>query len=450
MYHSYFNFSVSPFENNLDQRFLFFSAGHREVIAALLYFIQENQGFALVCGDVGTGKTMLVNTLLNRLPESVQPVLIANPEVRYNDILIYVAGILGIDANGKRVLELIDRVKEALVASCRLGKRFVLIVDEAHLLPPGTLEQIRLLSNIETQEHKLFQILLIGQYQLSHKLSKPGMFQLRQRIRINRFLAPMDEAETIQYIDHRLRVAASNFASCFKPDCAGLIFKITKGVPRSINNLCDSALLICMANKLPKVTRRILKKADHALNSDVIFTPPKRTFIPSGFRNILRLPVAAGLVFFALIGISGYHWLNSVGKAPLQPLMKASEPTVNIPRQALSVSEKMPILSETASYSPAPLAPEPGQPAAPVSEVTQALEKEPHLAENKSYFQEPGTQELSQPGTSVSGVSPEMEQSIEAGSMVSKQLQPDGVDSPSEPPVPGSRILLNREIHFLP
>jgi type II secretory pathway predicted ATPase ExeA len=245
MYNSHFGFSSSPFENTLAPRFLFLSSGHNEVISALLFFIREKKSFALVCADVGTGNTMLINHLLSRLPQTVHPIVIANPNVKYTEILRYIARTLNIAGPAKSLLQLIDEVKLALVENARKGRRFVLIIDEAHLLSPSSLEAVRLLSNIETSEKKLLQILLIGQYELSHKLSMPEMRQLRQRINVNRFLSPMSAEETFQYVNYRLKVAGSNFDSCFEPDCKKEIFKRTGGVPRAINRLCDSALLIC-------------------------------------------------------------------------------------------------------------------------------------------------------------------------------------------------------------
>jgi general secretion pathway protein A len=308
MYNNYFKFSDSPFENNLDQRFLFFSANHKEVAASLLYFIKWKKGFALVCGDVGTGKTMLINYLLNKLPDSVHPIMIANPDVGYIEILRYVAGILKIDAKGKRVLDLVDHVKAALVEASLRGERFVLIIDEAHLLPDKSIEQIRLLSNIETQKQKLFQILLLGQYELSYKLDRPEMRQLRQRININRFLAPMDAAETIQYIDHRLRLAGASFDACFESDCRHLIFKMTNGVPRSINQLCDSALMVCMAEKRQKVSRKVLKRAAAALRSDILFTPRFHAGSTALSWKWIRPLAAFGAfaIILILLGLSGY------------------------------------------------------------------------------------------------------------------------------------------------
>jgi general secretion pathway protein A len=273
MYNPYFGFSGSPFENTLDQRFLYLGEEHQEVLAALLYFIETKKGFALVCGDVGTGKTMLINSLLDQLPETVSPVLIANPFVSSQELLLYLAYALGIKATGEeKVLELTDAVKTALLEAKGRDRHLILIIDEAHLLSDQALEEIRLLSNIETPDQKLLQILLVGQYELSHNLDRPEMRHLRQRLNVNRFLSHLDPAETIAYIDHRLHQVGSSFASVFEGNCRRLIFRLTRGVPRSLNRLCDNALLICMAEGRRQVNRRTLKQAHVALEADRLAT----------------------------------------------------------------------------------------------------------------------------------------------------------------------------------
>ena len=273
MYTSYFGFADSPFENNLDQRFLFLTEDHKEVLAALLYFIKENKAFAILCGDVGTGKTMLLNSFIDRLPTSYHPIVISNPSVEFREILDYVARTLGLEAPGMNVLEVIDEVKKALLAAQIEKKFYFVVIDEAHLLSDRSLDDIRLLSNIESHDRKLLQILLVGQYELSYKLQRPQMRQLRQRITINRFLSSMDFDETSRYINYRLKMVGSRFKSCFEADCLPLIYKITDGVPRQINHLCDNALLVCKAEDRKKVNKKIVRKTDKALRSDLIFAP---------------------------------------------------------------------------------------------------------------------------------------------------------------------------------
>jgi len=327
MYNSYFGFSQSPFENNLDQRFLFLGEDHREVLAALLYFIETKKGFAIVCGDVGTGKTMLINSLLNRLPTTVKSIIISNPWVNSQDLLFYLAKMLKIKTTGlKNVLELTDKVRNALLEAKHQDKHIILIIDEAHLLSDQALEEIRLLSNIETQDQKLLQILLVGQNELSHKLDRPEMRHVRQRININRFLSHLNYSETIHYIDHRLQEVGASFPSVFEDNGKGLIFKLTKGVPRSINQLCDNALLIAMTEGQRRVNRQTLKKAKEALQTDRIFTPKawrKKARSHLGKYGELWVPIGTGVIII-LLGIISLMAAFWPGRSRLEPQINMS------------------------------------------------------------------------------------------------------------------------------
>ena len=379
MYNPYFHFSCSPFENNLNQQFLYFSEGHDEIIASLLYFIQQKKSFALVSGDVGTGKTMLIHHLLGRLPGPVEPILIPYADVEYIEILRYIARIIKVNPEGKRVLDLIDDIKVALTKAYLHGQQVVLIIDEAHLLSIGSLEHIRLLSNIEITSNKLLQILLIGQNELRHKLRRREMRQLRQRINVNLFLSPMSSSETIEYIDHRLRVAGSGFDTCFESECKKLIYKITGGVPRSINLLCDTALLICKTEKGDKVTERVLKKAHDALHNDVAQAPkeskPGRFFSVKKFSaEILQPALAAGVLVFVLtLGFLGYKgnlvenlkgWIygpgspkavNTIVERPLPPVSEVKNEEISKPPGA---EENSPSSSKPDSVTPQTPGPE--------------------------------------------------------------------------------------------
>jgi general secretion pathway protein A len=271
MYNAYFGFSESPFENNLNQRFLFLSDSHKEVLAALYYFIKDKKGLALVGGDVGTGKTMLINSFIALLPSQIHSITISNPHVSNLELVRFIAKDLGIAVQKENVLELIEKTKGALIAARQQGRDYLLIIDEAQVLSNENLEQIRLLSNIEIPEGKLLQILLVGQYEMSQKIDSDDMRQLRQRININRCLFPLTQAETFAYIDHRLQAAGSSFQARFAENCVKMVHDLTGGVPRNINLLCDNALFICMTEGLEKVNPQILKKAWKVLQTDSIW-----------------------------------------------------------------------------------------------------------------------------------------------------------------------------------
>ena len=372
MYNNYFGLSDAPFENNLDQRFLYFSANHRDVAAALLHFIKWKKSFALVCGDTGTGKTLLIHYLLSRLPDDVHPILTADPDASFMEILQAVAGILKIADPGQCEPELdIDQMKPALTAACGQGKRFVVIVDDAHLFSDWGFEQIRLLSNVETPKHKLFQILFVGHCALSDRLIGPEMRQLRQRIAINRVLAPMDAAETLLYVDHRLKMVGGSFDACFEPDCRDPVFKMTWGVPSNINRLCDISLRACMSEKLPKVNLEILKKAGADLRSDAFFTPGTHAGSGASSGNSVRLLAVftTSVVIWALIGIYGYQ--GGLGEGvqtfllSLDPAMSTTPAAVHQPVSETVAEPELPAADITS--------PESGT-GAPLSELRQTLQ----------------------------------------------------------------------------
>jgi type II secretory pathway predicted ATPase ExeA len=306
MYNSYFGFSQSPFENNLDQRFLFLSKDHREVLGALLYFAETKQGFAIVCGDVGTGKSMLINAVLDRLPDSAQPIMMLTPHGSSLDILNHIAEALEVKVTAKEsVQQLTDKVKKSLTSAEHRKKSFLLIIDEAHLLSDQDLEEILQLSNIETYDQKLLQILLVGQHELSHKLDRPEMRHLRKRINVNRFLSPLNPEETFQYIDHRLKQVGSSFAVVFEDQCRSLIFKLTSGCPRLVNQLCDNALLIGMTEGRRKVNREVLQEAHETWKTDKIFTAKSSRALTYRGRRVIkpRVVLAGSVVVLVLLGI---------------------------------------------------------------------------------------------------------------------------------------------------
>jgi type II secretory pathway predicted ATPase ExeA len=342
---------------------------------------------------VGTGKTMLVNAFLDRLPETVQPVMIANPRVSPQDLLVYVAKALEIKTTGKNVLELMDGVKNALEESRRLDKQVVLLVDDAHLLSDQGFEEIRLLSNLESPDQKLLQILLVGDYGLSHKLNRPEMEPVRQRINVNRFLSPLSGSETGQYIDQRLHQVGSSFASVFAEKSLGQIFKMTKGIPRLINQLCDNALLISLTAGAGKVNRKTLKKAAAALETDRIHTPPaaisrKSSRIRRYGAVLISLGVGVG-VAMGWLGTVAVH--RGVWPGMVQPIagtmastgqpapgITAKAPPPAIPEKQAPSFEKdlvRPEETKTAPGTPAELKPESKSPGKAVLAATPGVNR---------------------------------------------------------------------------
>lgn len=340
MYNSFFGFSESPFKNNLDRRFFFLGEGHQEALAALVYFVSEQKEFALLCGDVGTGKTMIVNEFLHRLSKSSQAILLTYSDIEYQQLIYYIADQLEVEHQTSRsVLGLINGIKTALLRAKQSGKHTLLVVDEAHLLPDRTLDHIRLLSNLETDEGKLIHILLVGQNELAVRLDQVEMRQLRQRININRILAPLSTAETIQYVDHRLRIVGSDFMSCFELNCSDSLYKLTGGVPRLINLVCDTALLISKINKQRKVDSATLTKASLALRSDTVFSSrsskTKQKLHRSG---TYWIPIYFFILFFAIIAVVFFLGHNGYFGKSRTTTSRASTNTLDSAKQPVAES----------------------------------------------------------------------------------------------------------------
>jgi general secretion pathway protein A len=267
MYLKFFDLKEKPFELTPAPRFLFLTPGHREALAQLVYGIQEQKGFILMCGEVGTGKTTLLRTLLHRLGDQVDSAFITNSTLPFDEILEYALADLGVpDPKGTRAQRLIA-LNKFLIEQRRAGRTTVLIIDEAQNLSSETLEQIRLLSNFETSSEKLVQIILAGQPELLDKLQRPELRQLRQRIALRCVLEPMKEEEVEQYIASHLRVAGAR-RQFFDSAAIRHIARYASGIPRLVNILCDHCLLYAYADQTREVNgvvvRRVITYLDEA------------------------------------------------------------------------------------------------------------------------------------------------------------------------------------------
>ncbi len=244
MYKEYFGLKESPFSIAPDPHYLYMSDNHREALAHLLYGINSDNGFVLLTGDVGTGKTTVCRCLLAQLPENSNIAFILNPKVTVDELLATICDELGIGYPPGNISNkvFIDSINDYLINANKKGRRIVLIVEEAQNLRPEVLEQIRLLTNLETNERKLLQIIMLGQPELNELLARPELRQLTQRITARYHLGPLTKQELAAYVLHRLSVAGVN-RKLFPSRTIDRLFHLSGGIPRMINLLCDRALL---------------------------------------------------------------------------------------------------------------------------------------------------------------------------------------------------------------
>lgn len=271
MYLAYFHLSEFPFSISPDPRFLFLSRRHREALAHLLYGVGEGGGFVQLTGEVGTGKTTLCRSVLEQAPGEVDVALILNPKQTAPELVASVCDELQVPyPEGTTSLKvLIDALNRHLLASHGSGRRTVLIIDEAQNLGGEALEQIRLLTNLETTTHKLLQIILLGQPELQGLMARPELRQLAQRVTARYHLTPLRRPETAAYVRHRLAVAGGD-PSTFTGGALRLVHRLSGGVPRLVNVICDRALLGAYARNAPRVTRALVRRAAREVRGERI------------------------------------------------------------------------------------------------------------------------------------------------------------------------------------
>lgn len=261
MYEAFFNLEDSPFGLTPDPRFLFRSKGHHGVLSTLVYGITSQKGVMALIGDVGTGKTTLCWALMRELPEHVQSALVLNPHLSDSELLAAILHDLGVEHGGATKGELMAALHNFLLGAGREGKTVVVILDEAQRMSVRALEQIRILSNLETPKRKLLQIVLVGQPELEEKLKRRELRQVDQRIGIRCSLRPLSKRETFRYIEHRLRVAGLVGTLPFRPGALSCIYRYSRGIPRVINHLCDRVLAVGCSFRAREITAAMVKTA---------------------------------------------------------------------------------------------------------------------------------------------------------------------------------------------
>lgn len=334
MYTQFFGLTEKPFSITPDPRYLYMSQRHADALAHLLYGISESGGFIQLTGEVGTGKTTLVRSLFEQLPDEADVALILNPELTTEEFLTAIAEELGIEVPGDRSIKaLIDGLNAHLLDAHGRGRRTVLIVDEAQNLGTELLEQVRLLTNLETPKQKLLQIILIGQPELREVLSRADMRQVAQRVTGRYHLEPLNQADTTKYVKHRMRVAGAS-GSVFRPAAIREIFRRSKGVPRLINVVADRALLAAYAKESRRIDRRLVRRAAAEVFGD------RR---PGTWRRRL----AAGVAAAALAGtaaVGTVYWLDRFAGAPEEPAAEARLPAT--PAPLLAEARDIPAVQE--------------------------------------------------------------------------------------------------------
>jgi general secretion pathway protein A len=259
MYETFYNLKERPFDLTPDPRFIYFTERHCEALANLVYGVRQRKGFLALSGEAGTGKTTLVNALLDTLERAgVLSAFVFNPLLSKKEFFKYLLADLNLKCDVPDKSEALMRLNALLLERYKQRQVTVLIIDEAHNLSAEILEEVRLLTNFETTSEKLLQIVLVGQPELDQKLNSPNLRQLRQRINIRCSLAPLTFSETGEYVRTRMEIAGLPNQQVFSQSCIDEIFRYSGGVPRVINTICDNAMLIGFASDSKTISPEII------------------------------------------------------------------------------------------------------------------------------------------------------------------------------------------------
>lgn len=264
MYESFFGLREAPFNVTPDPRFVYFSRQHKEALSALVYGVQSRRGFIQITGGIGTGKTTLCRALLGRLGDKVHSALVFNPKLSEFEILQAIVEDFGIKPAGRRKKDYFDALNRFLLEEIEKDYNAIVIIDEAQLLAPKALEQIRLISNLETATQKLIQIILVGQPEFREILRRPDLVQLYQRITIRYHLGPLNREELEDYLVHRIGIAGGE-GNFFTAEAMDKIFQYSAGVPRLINVLADRALMAAFSQSSRLIDTAMIEHAQNDL-----------------------------------------------------------------------------------------------------------------------------------------------------------------------------------------
>lgn len=277
MYLDFYNLKKAPFHITPDPEFLFLSPSHKAALGALVYGIEERQGFVALVGEVGLGKTTILRSYLERVDQmQLRAIYIFNSNVSFNDLLKTICREFGLEITTEDVFDTVNRLHQALIEEYKQGRNVALIVDEAQHMPIETLEHLRMLSNLETSTQKLIQIILVGQPEFEDKLNNHALRQLKQRLVIRATIAPLTEAESLEYIAYRLAKVSMIDEPIFTKGALRQIVKQAKGTPRVLNILCTNALIQGFGYRKPRIAARIARE----VIADYLGKKPRRLWRP--------------------------------------------------------------------------------------------------------------------------------------------------------------------------
>src|SRR5258706_2733839 len=333
MYAAYFGLTERPFSLAPDPRYLYLSDAHREALAHLLYGIGEGGSFVQLTGEVGTGKTTVCRALLEQLPPDVDVAMIFNPRLTSVELLAAVCDELRVayPAGTTSLKVLVDALSQALLDAHAKGRRTVLIIDEAHNLSARVLEEVRLLTNLETTTQKLLQVVLIGQPELAELLARRNLRQLSQRVTARYHLRSFSQEESQHYIQHRLEIAGQR-QPIFTKQAVRAAHRLARGIPRLLNTICDRALLGAYATSQTRVKEAVVRRAA----KEVLGPQRSRRWVTATAGAVLLVVVASTI---ALVATGG---LRSLGAWALSRTEKSISPPVDVPALAPVVDERRP------------------------------------------------------------------------------------------------------------
>jgi general secretion pathway protein A len=325
MYQEFYGLKEKPFVLTPDPQFLYLSEGHQTALESLVYGINQREGFMVIIGNIGTGKTTICRALLEKLDGNIHTALIFNSFLTEEELLESILQDFGFSSKGRSRKERIDALNKLLIYFLSHGKNAVLIIDEAQNLSIPVLEQIRMLSNLETEKEKMLQIVLIGQTELEQKLMSPELRQLNQRIAIRHRLYPLSLAETKSYIYQRLHKAGDQGNVIFSRSALKEIYKFSKGTPRLINLISDRSLLGGFVDQTFHIDKRIVKKAKKSLLGKEPAGIPSRALALLGSVTPLRIFFVIALFLMVSITLSSKSQFHST---PIQKRGETSSPSL--------------------------------------------------------------------------------------------------------------------------